>query len=185
MAHMALRTPGATARCIPDFCPERRYHRPAMPKAEFEVVTAEHAADVLGLKRDSVLDLVNRRAANGYPVSWGARENGNPVPVVLILAAYVKEQARNREGELVAIEPMRVVLEVLPGLEQSTTGLSGEQQSRLAETQGLNAILEAENRELRLSEVTRQRDEALGEVVRLRGAIAQLVGAPEPVTSAH
>jgi hypothetical protein len=76
----------------------------------YSVYTARQAAEILGLDRQSVLDLCSRRRKNGAPVSWANDDPANPIPSVLVLADFVIEQARSRRGVLTEVPPIRVFL---------------------------------------------------------------------------
>ncbi|MHB1599475.1 MAG: hypothetical protein ACYCXY_11455 [Acidimicrobiales bacterium] len=159
-----------------------------------EVFTADQAAVVLGLARNSVIDLARRRRDNGRPVSWDRDDTENPFPVVLVLASWVVELAADRHGLQADTPPSKVYLPPLPGV---AVVADGELTSRLEQSELLVDAYRREALEERMARLSlvaekaeSERDAerarrlmAEAEVERLRQAMVVLNGGTPAVAT--
>ena len=159
-----------------------------------EVFTADQAAIVLGLARNSVIDLARRRRDNGRPVSWDRDDAENPFPVVLVLASWVVELAADRRGLQADTLPSKVHLPPLAGAVVGATGELGsrlEQSEQLVDAYRREALeermarlgLAAEKAEAERDAERARRVMAEAEVDRLRQAMVVLNGGAPAVTT--
>jgi len=159
-----------------------------------EVFTADQAAVVLGLARNSVIDLARRRRDNGRPVSWDRDDTENPFPVVLVLASWVGELAADRHGLQADTPPSKGYLPPLPGV---AVVADGELTSRLEQSEQLVDAYRREALEERMARLSlvaekaeSERDAerarrlmAEAEVERLRQAMVVLNGGTSAVAT--
>ena len=149
------------------------------------VFTADQAAAVLGLARQSVIDSAKRRRANGRPISWDRGEEGNRLNHVLVLASWVYDQAAGRDGEQAVEIPMKICLPMLPGMRAARPELPhapSDLSARLAEAELLAESYRSEATEERMARLEAEADAARSEAAaaraeadRLREALTALV----------